>query len=175
MDLLGLRARQLAPILFLLAMACPLCAQNATEDKVKAAFIFNFTHFVKWPTASLPDSSGPLTICTQATASLDEALKETVKDKSLDGRPFVVRKLKKENDLQSCQVAFVSGNNPWKPSPGVLTIADDSSAAAVSEAGVITFVLDSNRVRFSINSKAAERAGLAISSKLLTLAVRVDH
>lgn len=36
--------------------------------------------------------------------------------------------------------------------------------------GIINFVLDDGRVRFEINTKAAERAHLKISARLLTVA-----
>jgi hypothetical protein len=39
------------------------------------------------------------------------------------------------------------------------------------DGAIITFVLEANRVRFVINDKAAQKAGLTISSKLLRLAV----
>ncbi len=175
MDLLSTYVRRFGIFLLLLAMTLSLCADNQTEDKVKAAFIFNFIRFIKWPAATLSSATDPFTICTETTEPLDEALEEVVKNKSLDGHPLIVRKLKRNTDVHACQLAFFSGKASIKPSVGVLTVADDNETDVDSEPGVITFVLDSNRVRFAINSKSAERAGLTISSKLLILAIRVDH
>jgi hypothetical protein len=39
---------------------------------------------------------------------------------------------------------------------------------------MIEFVLQSNRVRFAVNLAPAEQSGLALSSELLKVAVRVD-
>jgi hypothetical protein len=39
---------------------------------------------------------------------------------------------------------------------------------------MIAFVLENRRVRFAINAAAAERAGLKLSSKLLSVAKSVE-
>ncbi len=50
----------------------------------------------------------------------------------------------------------------------VLTVGDIENFTKAG--GVIAFTLEDNRVRFAINVDAAQRAGLKISSKLLSLA-----
>jgi len=50
----------------------------------------------------------------------------------------------------------------------VLTVGDTKGFAELG--GIINFVLDNDRVRFEVNRKAAEQAGLKISSKLLIVA-----
>ncbi len=52
----------------------------------------------------------------------------------------------------------------------VLTV---TSHAPASEAGIVNFVVVEGRVRFEIDDDAAAQNGLAISSKLLSLALRV--
>ena len=52
----------------------------------------------------------------------------------------------------------------------VLTVTDDAGDPAAR--GMIDFVLRDGRVRFRIDPRAAERSGLVISSKLLSLAVK---
>jgi hypothetical protein len=37
-------------------------AQTATEYQVKAAFLFNFTHFVEWPAQGFPSAQSPMVI-----------------------------------------------------------------------------------------------------------------
>ena len=51
---------------------------------------------------------------------------------------------------------------------GVLLVGESDGFAAAG--GIIQFALEDNRVRFLINTDAAERAGLKVSSKLLSLA-----
>ena len=175
MGVLSSGLRRFCLSLLLLLPASSVHADSDTETKVKAAFIINFVPFVKWPSETLSNAADPFTICTDASAPLEQALKEAAQNKSMREHPFVVRKLRKESDVQSCQVAFYSGSATVKAAPGVLTIADNSATPAASEAGVIVFVLQANRVRFAINIRLAENAGLEISSKLLVLATKVDQ
>lgn len=49
----------------------------------------------------------------------------------------------------------------------MLTVTDQAEGAG----GIVNFVLRENRVRFTIDPRAAAENGLAISSKLLSLAL----
>ncbi len=49
-----------------------------------------------------------------------------------------------------------------------MTVGDVKGFAQLG--GIINFIIVKNKVRFEINMKAAEEAGLKISSKLLRLA-----
>ena len=53
----------------------------------------------------------------------------------------------------------------------VLTVGDTKGFAELG--GIINFVLEDDRVHFEVNRKAADQAGLKISSKLLSVAKRV--
>jgi hypothetical protein len=53
----------------------------------------------------------------------------------------------------------------------VLLVGESSGFAAAG--GTIELTIEDNRVRFTINTDAAERAGLKLSSKLLALAVGI--
>ena len=101
--------------------------------------------------------------------------------KTIDGRQLRARKLENPHDLSGCQVLFVSGPVSLKnsslfsqPTPNILTVTESVPGAPASGA-MITLVLDSNRVRFIIDNRTAEKAGLSISSKLLSLALQVQR
>jgi hypothetical protein len=159
-----------------------LRAETPTESKVKAAFLYNFTKFVVWPDSAFSDPKAPFTICTLDTGNFQEVLEGTVDGKTLDGRPVHARKLVSERELGGCQVLFVSGAKASKHNAllsqagtrNLLTVTEGAPRDAVSGA-VITLVLDSNRVRFIIDDQAAGKAGLSISSKLLSLALQVQR
>ncbi len=159
-------------------------ADSLTELKLKAAFIYNFTKFVKWPESAFSSPGAPLTICAVGDESVREVLDDTVRDKKADSHPLAVRHAKTGSDLNSCQIVFVQARElprlaGWlstETRPGVLTI---SEVAALSDTNahvaIITFVPDSNRIRFAISTKLAEKAGMEISSRLLSLAMSVDR
>jgi hypothetical protein len=49
----------------------------------------------------------------------------------------------------------------------ILTVGE--TVQFMREGGMVRFFVEDNRLRFSINQKAAEASGLKVSSKLLTL------
>ncbi len=53
----------------------------------------------------------------------------------------------------------------------VLTVSD--LPRFTQRGGMVQFVLEGNRIRFEVNATAVERAGLALSSELLKVAVNV--
>jgi hypothetical protein len=155
---------------------------RSIEYKVKAAYICNFVKFVKWPADTLSRTSAALIICSAAAAPLGGALADAVKDKTVDAHPLALRHVASESDLKACQVLFLSGKDPRKAAaelvradlPGLLTIFDDDVPATDRDSPMISFVFASDRIRFSINQQSAGRAGLTISSKLLSLAVKTE-
>lgn len=157
-----------------------ICAENLTEAKVKAAFLYNFTKFVTWPEAGAGSRSQSFTICAVGDPLVLEAIDETVTGKKVDERPLQSRHLSRRDERQGCQVLFLSGRQHTMESSesnsvGVLTVSEAESEQQSHFDTVITFVLRDGKVRFVINCAAAEKAGLTISSKLLTLAVKVEH
>ncbi len=79
---------------------------------------------------------------------------------------------------ESCHVVFAGGADKDLSKvlaglgPGVLTVGE--SANFLREGGMISFILENRRVRFDINQSAATKAGLRISSKLLSVARSVE-
>lgn len=80
------------------------------------------------------------------------------------------------NKPASCQILFAGRNDPPAPLPavvpGVLTVGEGEEF--LREGGMIAFVLEDRRVRFNVSQKAALKAGLRISSKLLSVARSVE-
>jgi hypothetical protein len=147
--------------------------QAPSEYQLKAAFLFNFAKFVEWP----EQQRGPFAICILGKDPFGEALERVMAGKSVNERPIVIRRT---NDLavaRSCQVVYVSLPEAGRMGEIVKALSD-ASVLSVSEiprfcisGGVITFVMEGQRVRFQINAAAAVHANLKISSKLLQLAV----
>lgn len=147
--------------------------QAANKYQVKAAFLYNFGRFVDWPANS---STDPFVIGILGDDPFHGALEATVKDKTIDGRQVLVNRVVSIDAARNCQVLFISPSesqklpsilNSLKGSP-VLTVGETTGFARLG--GVINFRIEDYRVRFEINVDAAERAGLKISSKLLSLA-----
>lgn len=156
--------------------ATPLHAQPA-DYQVKAAFLLKFAPFVTWPAGSAAPG-GPVVVCVVGQDPFGATLANLARD-GAGGPGVVTRRLKAIDRRSGCHVAYLAGGGRQTPADGlkelagapVLTVTDE--AAPGSARGIIHFVVRDRRVRFSIDQGAARRQGLALSSKLLSLAVMV--
>ncbi len=151
-------------------------SSSAGEYEVKAAYLYNFAKFVEWPEKALLNSTAPIVLCVYGEDPFGRALDETVKGKSVNNRDLAIHRAKSLQELKRCQVVFIDGAE-GKRLPEILRELQGSSVLVVGESsgfaeqgGQIQFQLEDNKVRFSINVDAVERAHLKISSKLLALA-----
>jgi hypothetical protein len=152
-----------------------LIAQTAPaarpEHHVKAAFLLNFTRFVEWSTAA--DTSEPFHICIYGNDPFGSIIDEIVSEETVSGRKFSVDRLS-HNAPQGCQLLFVPGSEPDVPlilaqtGKGTLTVGEGDQF--IRNGGMIALVIENRRVRFDVNLRAAQDAGLRISSRLLKVA-----
>src|SRR5437879_1124996 len=61
--------------------------------QIKAAFLYNFAKFVEWPAQSFADANSPIIIGTYCPDAFAATLEQVVKDRKVNGRTLVVRKL----------------------------------------------------------------------------------
>jgi hypothetical protein len=150
--------------------------QGPSEYQVKAAFLYNFVKFVDWP-ATQASQEGPIELCVLGKDPFGGALERVIEGKTVNGRPLAIRRISEITAAQSCHVLFVSASEAGRVSEitkavhawSVLTVSEIDRFS--DRGGIITFLMEGQRVRFRINSKTASSAGLKISSKLLQLAV----
>ncbi len=145
------------------------------EYQIKAAFIYNFLKFVDWPRDALPDGSETINICVLRDDPFADAL-ESIKGKTVKSRRVAVRRIEPGRELETCQVVFI-GSSEGKRLPRVIESLQGLNVLTVGEmdrfvelGGIINFFVQNNRLRFEINVNSAERAGLKLSSQLLSLA-----
>lgn len=164
-----------------LAAACPPAAdarQASLEYPVKAAFLYKFASYVDWPAGAFPDAAAPLVVCVIGRDPFGPLLDRTVRGQTVGVRRIVVRRLAAAGRDSPCHIAYLGGSSSQSVAEAaralaevpVLTVADGPPFEA---SVVISFVVQANRVRFGVDPRAAEEKGLAISSKLLNLAVSV--
>jgi hypothetical protein len=154
-------------------------AQNSqpTEYQIKAAFIYNFARFVDWPTQAFADASSPMTIGVLGKNVFGDNLQEAINGKTIKGHPLQFKQFDSVSDATNCQVLFISTSEK-SHFPKILSRLGGTSILTVSETddfigdgGMINLTIMDQKVRFEINNDAAKKAGLTISSKLLSLAI----
>lgn len=154
-------------------------AAQPTEYEVKAAYLFNFAKFVTWPGQAFDSPNAPLTICIAGPDKFGASLDSLIAGERIGGRPIAAKRIAEPGDMGGCHIVFVGASEAAR-ARSFLDSAHKRNALTVSDmphfaerGGMIQFVLDGGRVRFDINLKAAQDAGLALSSELLKVAGRV--
>jgi hypothetical protein len=156
------------------------CGEPAlTEYQVKALCLMNFARYTEWPASAFEDTNSPLVIGILGDSRLQAPLQAATSGKTIAGRSIVIRELEITADYTECQILFVSTSETKrladvfrrvKDKP-VLTVGETESF--LQQGGIIDFAMRSGRVRFDIDLNAARRAGIQISSKVLSLADEV--
>lgn len=149
---------------------------TSTEAEVKAAFVYNFLKFVDWPLDALPKPDQPFSIAIVGEGAVADAAESLLKGKRISVYPLVVVRVKAGEPLSDVQAVFVTGADPekalrtlaTKSNASILTIGDDAEFA--TRGGVIGLYVEDRRVRFEVNTDAADATGLRVSSRLLALA-----
>ena len=153
---------------------------QTTEYRVKVAFLYNFSRFITWPEQASRDD-GKFNLCILGGDPFGELL-DALGGKSVHNNSLEIKRLDNLDQSHVCQIIFVSQTGASHienimstlkdlpvTGPRARTVRDGFTA----HGGIIQFKLVDNKVRFNININAANRAGLTISSKLLSLATVV--
>lgn len=151
-------------------------AQSATEDQVKAAYLFNFAKFIEWPAEAFDRADAPINFCTLGRSPVVDQMDSSVRGKSISGRIVMVKHLHAPEETKGCHLVFLAasaGKQQQKlllAAKGlpILLVAETSGFARAG--GTIDFIMENSRLIFEVNINAAESAHLKISSKLLALA-----
>ena len=167
---------------FALGPAARAYAQRpqAGEYEVKAAFLYNFTKFVRWPPEVFGGHPNVITVGVLGDNPLGGALR-SLEGKVVKGRKLIVLPFKTVQEVEPCHVLFIRVSEKNRLSQALKAVGD-SSVLTVGEmkgfteqGGIINFHVKTSRVGFEINVKAAEQARLKISSKLLKLATLTEE
>jgi hypothetical protein len=153
------------------ARAAPPAASK--EYQVKAAFLLNFTEFIQWPAAAFANPDEPITVGVLGDDPFGAVLEQTFQDESVQGRKLVVKRSSRIEDLKTCQLLFISQSEKDRQADIIASLEDVSTVTVADmdqfaqHGGIIDFYIDRNKIRFEINTDAAQHKGLRISSQLL--------
>ncbi|HEY0857677.1 MAG TPA: YfiR family protein [Albitalea sp.] len=151
-----------------LVAAGPAGAAEPSEYAVKAAYLAKFPAYVEWPPEAFATPTSPVVVCVVGDDPFGPLLDEALAAHQVQGRPMTARRLKAVARDSGCHIVFLSGDARGEGLRSALVVTDSASGG-----GVINFVLRDKRVRFTVDDEAAAQNGLAISSKLLSVALSV--
>ena len=149
---------------------------RAPEPELKAAIIINMALFVDWPTlSSLP--ADKLAICFLDESPVATALAKA-QGKNLRNRAITVNKVRLDV-LHECHLVYLSANERGQMQ-GILGALKNAPVLIAGDAPelfrqgtMLNLELSGGHVVFDIDLRAAQKAGLQISSKALRLARQV--
>lgn len=143
-----------------------------SDIQVKAAFIFNFARFVQWPA-----DTAPLVIGVIGDDALAQAVTKAIEGRTIGGRPIEVRRLLATDSPKGCHVLHISNLADQDTSAllvqvhgPVLTIGE--TPRFLRDGGMVRMFVEDRRMRFQINRRQTDVAGLRISAQLLSLAAK---
>ena len=150
--------------------------KRASETSLKSAFLYKFTHFAEWPPEAMGNERNPIVMCVIGRDSLAGVLEDAVQGRTSRGRLLVVRRVDGTEEARACHVLFIGWSDGEKidrvigrlAEQPILTVGDVEGFA--QRGGMINLRKEGNRLRLEINRRAADRAGIHLSSQLLKLA-----
>ena len=172
----------------LAALALPATAAQTAADTtatapsalVEAGFITKFPLFVTWPAPVWQPAAGPLVIGVIGDTPILDQLLALVPYAVAEGSAIEVRRLANLEEMLDCQIVFIAASEAGRldlildklRDRPVLTVADSDGFA---RRGVhISFFVENQRVRFELNQRACEDAGLNLDFRLRTVARLVE-
>ena len=173
----------LLAMLLLGLMSAPAAAiaqrAEAPEASVKAAFLYKFAGYVEWTPASFASDDAPFVIAVLGAEDVAAELAKIIPGRSVAGHPVTLRKLRDGDSIRGAHFLFV-GRMEAPRMQAILRSAQQQGTIAVTEidkglehGAAINFVLTDDRLGFEVSLDSAEKSGLRISSRMLTVARRV--
>ena len=156
-----------------------LCAQSESvrEYQIKAAYIYNFTNFVTWPSEAFSSDRAPFIIGIFRDDPIYPYLKEIITGESVDGHRLIIKQYEDFEDLKTCHILVINDLETDKLSSSDISALKKGNTLTVSnmpnftqKGGIVKFFNKNNKIHLQINNEAAKAADLVISSKLLNLA-----
>ncbi|WP_440053673.1 YfiR family protein [Pseudoalteromonas sp. T1lg65] len=164
-------------LLSILLLACSSgigLAQTLSENELKAAFLYRFSQFSKWPESG----NGALDFCVVGNHELYKAIVDLLLGQKQLYRG-TVKELTVNGQVKSCNVLFLSQQSRQQTQywlehiddEPILVVADTSEG--FRQGAVIGLIAGTNNLSFRINLTSAKRRGLNFSAHLLKLASEV--
>ena len=152
---------------------------QTNERSVMAAYIYRFITYVEWPASAFPNAETPIVIGVVNADDIAAELEQIVQGRTAQNRRLQVRRIGAAESWAGTHVLFVAGDVAPKLLQTAKALTDRSVLTitgvdrGMDHGSVINFIHVDGRVRFEVNVAVAEKSGLRLSSRLLTVATRV--
>lgn len=151
----------------------------APESAVKAAFLYKIAAFVEWPPGTFASPDEPLVIGVAGNEAVAADLEQIAAGRTLEGRPVEVRRFENGDPLRGLHVLMIGAAREARvqelaarAAGPVLVVTEQENGHRLG--GVLNFVVEGGRVRFTASLPAAQARSLRLSARLLAVAHSVE-
>lgn len=165
-------------IFILFGTGAGFAAEKPSEYQVKAAYLYNFLKFIKWPDSEFKNKTTPITIGVLGENAFNGKL-QPLDLRIARNRPIRIKYFNSVKEVTNCQLLYINIPDPEELNPvlmelalrPIITVGDNKEFA--SGGGIIQFANIRGRLRFIINLDVAKKNGIQIDAQLLSLAIEV--
>jgi len=149
---------------------------RAQVEKMQAAFIYNFTMLVNWPSAY---QSGDFVISVFGNGPINKELEDMAKQKKAGNQTIVVKRITSPAEIGNSHIVYVPNTAKGKVAEVIAKTASTSTLVVTESEGAgasgsnINFVLVDDKLRFEINEGKASAKGLKLAVNLVKLGIPV--
>ena len=166
------------PVLLVIAALCALGgsghASERSEAELKADYLYRLTAFVAWPDRAFESPTSPFRLCLAGKDPFGGLVDHLGQGAKVGDHPVVVVRSAGAPKSGACHLLFMAPSSVDTPAQmleavagrPVLTVAEETLDAA---GAMVRFVTVEGRLRFEVRNEIAQGAGLAVSSKLLSV------
>jgi hypothetical protein len=161
-------------ILFLvsfLLLSAEVIGQTSSYGELQAAYLFNFSKYIKWPV-----ESKTFVIGIYGQADILAELQRLLSAKKAGGKVILLKEITSVDELSECHIIYLPESNSRSLALVKETVADKSILIVTEEdlikkGATISFVVEDDRLKFKLKQTALSRAALTASEGLLRLAI----
>jgi hypothetical protein len=174
-----LESNSLSAFLILLFLGSPslASADQATEYRIKTAFLYNFAVYTEWPNR-LKDG---FTICFYGNNPF-ESYFDHISQKQVKGHVIAIRRPENLGDLHSCQMVFI-GREAISDVEDIaetlygkpILIVSDTPGGILPGVSLNMDLTEEGKIGFEVNLASAKKSRLNFSSQLLRIAKKVHN
>lgn len=139
---------------------------------VKAKMLISFAQplYANWAAVAFADASSPFIIGVIGDDSVAGKIESLAGKQTAGGRRITIRRARQAEELKGCHIVFIGKAENGRAgailgAANTLTVSDADDFT--QQGGAIAFFMKGERIRFHINSKAASRAGIDLTGRLL--------
>jgi YfiR/HmsC-like len=148
-----------------------------SANKVKAAFLIQFSKYIDWPEDCFKENDHSLVLSILGRDPFGSAI--DLINRNFHDKKIEIRRLTMLSEIRNCHILFITpgmtGHMPeitQKAMKSPMLLIGDSDGF-LNQGGMINFTRKGTKLRFDIHLDNIKKSGLKISSKLIKVANKV--